>query len=189
MKPLPKLHSGGEFRKRYLYVAVDRASRSADLAVYDEEIAANAVAFLEAAVTAFPFTVTQVLTDGGSGFTADAFENAGKRLGVSHRTTRPYTPQTNGRVERFNGRGHSEGLGITIHNHADLEPLLAGFNQAHNARRQRVLKGQSPNTVIAERLTANPELANPCYKPPPNDALDKAMLVAERAKEVSQPDS
>ena len=190
VKHLPKLHTGrGEYRKRYLYVAVDRASRSAHLAVYNEETAANAAAFLEAAVAAFPFKVSHVLTDRGSCFTADGFEDACTKLGVSHRKTRPYTPQTNGMVERFNGRVQSEVLGITIHNHADLEQLLEGFNQAYNARRQRVLKGKSPDTVLTERLKAAPELANPCYKPPPKDALEKAMVVAEHAKEVSQPDS
>ena len=38
-------------------------------------------------------------------------------------------------------------LGITIYSHADLEDLLHGFNQAYNARRQRVLKGASPDEV------------------------------------------
>ena len=40
--------------------------------------------------------------------------------------TRPYTPRTNGTVERFNGRVEREVLGITIHRHADLEILLQG---------------------------------------------------------------
>src|SRR3954468_13331875 len=47
-------------------------------------------------------------------FTADGFEDACRRLNVQHRTTRPYTPQTNGLVERFNGRVQREVLGITI---------------------------------------------------------------------------
>lgn len=113
-----------------------------------------------------PFKITHVLTDRGSCFTADACENACQRLGVVHRKTRPYTPQTNGMVERFNGRVGSEVRGITIHSHADLAQLLAGFNQAYNARRQRVLNGRSPNPVIAERLKAAPELTTPCYTPP-----------------------
>jgi transposase InsO family protein len=83
-------------RKRYLYVAIDRASRSVHLAVKDEET--------EAYVTAFPFKLTHLLTDRGSCFTADGFEAACRKLGVQHRKTKPYTPQTNGLVERFNGR-------------------------------------------------------------------------------------
>src|SRR5829696_8833106 len=70
----------------------------------------------------------------------------------------PYTPKTSGMVERFNGRIQSEVLGITVASHRDLETLLGGFNQAYNARRQRVLKGRSPERVVHERLAAAPEL-------------------------------
>ena len=81
-------------------------------------------------------------------------------------------------------------LGITIHSHRDLERLLAGFNQAYNARQQRVLGGMSPNQAVAERLRRGPSLANPGYYPPPNSCvLSKAMLIIERAKDVSQADS
>ena len=47
-------------------------------------------------------------------------------------------------AERFNGRVQREVLGITVASHCDLERLLAGFNSAYNARRQRVLDGRSP---------------------------------------------
>jgi transposase InsO family protein len=42
---------------------------------------------------------------------------------VEHRKTRPYTPKTNGMVERFNGRIQREVLGITVASHRDLETL------------------------------------------------------------------
>jgi transposase InsO family protein len=103
--------------------------------------------------------------------------------------TRPYTPQTNGLVERFNGHVGSEVLGITIYSHGALELLLRGFNAAYNARRQRVLDGRTPDQVIAERFKARPELANtkPLGRAGPCDAT-RARLIAETAKEVSQPD-
>ena len=44
---------------------------------------------------------------------ADGFEAACQALGIDHRKTKPYTPQTNGMVERFNGRVQREVLGIT----------------------------------------------------------------------------
>src|SRR3954452_12013099 len=135
VKHLPKLRtSNGESRKRYLYVAIDRASRFVHLAVKDDETERSAVAFLKEAVRAFPFQVTHVLTDRGSCFTADGFERACQKLGVIHRTTRPYTPRTNGMVERFNGRVQREVLGITVAGHRDLERLLAGFNPGYNCR-------------------------------------------------------
>ena len=190
MKHLPKLQDRDRvLRKRYLYVAIDHASRYVHLAVKDDETTASAVAFLDEAVAAFPFKVTHVLTDRGSCFTADAFEHACKRHGVQHRTTKPYTPKTNGMVERFNGRVQREVLGITLWSHQDLETLLTGFNVAYNGRRQRVLKGRSPDIVLRERLKAKPELAKPAAKPPDPDALPKALKVAARAKEVSHPDS
>ena len=130
VKHLPKLRTAdGEWRKRYLFVAIDRRSRSVHLAVKDEETEASARAFLEEALAAFPFRVTRVLTDRGSCFTAEGFEKACRELGVEHRKTRPYTPRTNGMVERFNGRVQREVLGITVASHRDLERLLVGLQR------------------------------------------------------------
>jgi transposase InsO family protein len=171
-------------------VAIERASRFVHLAVKDDETTASAVAFLNEAVRAFPFQVTHVLTDRGSCFTADGFEAACRTLGVEHRTTRPYTPRTNGMVERFNGRIQREVLGITIHSHRDLETLLHGFNRAYKARRQRVLNGRSPEMFVRERLGAAPARANRSHDPPFDPcALPKALQVIARAKDVSHPDT
>jgi transposase InsO family protein len=193
VKHLPKLRTrNGESRKRFLFVAIDRCSRSVHLAVKDDETEASAVAFLKEAVAAFPFKLTHVLTDRGSCFTADGFEAACRRLGVEHRKTRSYTPQTNGMAERFNGRIQREGAqrGITISSHADLEDLLHGFNQAYNARRQRVLKGASPEEIVRQRLKAEPSLARPHAHSPPDPSIrSKAMRVIHAAKDVSQPDT
>src|SRR4051812_31371210 len=102
VKHLPKLRTAdGELRKRYLFVAIDRRSRFVHLAVKDDETEASARTFLEAALTALPFQVTHVLTDRGSCFTAEGFEKLCRARGIEHRKTRPYTPRTNGMVERF----------------------------------------------------------------------------------------
>ena len=164
---------------------------SAELgAVKDDETEASASAFLEEAIAAFPFRITHVLTDRGSCFTAEGFEKACRKHAIEHRKTRPYTPRTNGMVERFNGRVQREVLGITVASHGDLERLLAGFNAAYNARRQRVLGGRSPEEVVRQRLAQHGHLANPGHHPPPDPCvLPKALLVVERAKDVSQPDS
>ena len=82
-----------------------------------------------------------------------------------------------------------EVLGITIYSHRDLETLLKGFNQAYNRRRQRVLKGRTPDEVVRSRLAAEPKLANRRYKPPDSDALPPALQVVAAAKEVSHPDT
>src|SRR5919199_1869468 len=130
IKHLPKLQTAdGERRKRYLYVAIDRRSRSVHLAVKDDETEPSAIAFLREAAAAFPVRLTHALTDNGSCFTP-AFAMACHELGAEYRHTKPYSPHTNGMVERFNGRVGSEVLGITIWSHRQLERLLRGFNAA-----------------------------------------------------------
>jgi transposase InsO family protein len=161
VKHLPKLQAAdGERRKRCLYVAIDRRSRSVHLAVKDDETEKSAIAFLREAAAAFAFRLTHVLTDNGSCFTP-RFARACAELGAEYRHTRPYSPHTNGMVERFNGRVGGEVLGITIWSHRDLERLLRGFNAAYNARPQRVLGGRTPDQVVAERLKARRKLTNP----------------------------
>src|SRR5204863_9902271 len=64
----------------------------------------SAVAFLEAAVAYYAglgVTVTRVMTDNGSCYRSRAFKAACKALGLRHIRTRPYTPKTNGKAERF----------------------------------------------------------------------------------------
>jgi IS30 family transposase len=170
-------------------VAIDRCSRSVHLAVKDDETEKSAIAFLQEAAAAFPFRLTHVLTDNGSCFTS-AFAKACVELGAKYRHTKPYTPQTNGMVERFQRRVSSEVLGITIYSHRDLEQLLRGFNAAYNARRQRVLDGKTPNQVVAERLPARRQLApaKTHGRAGPDDIV-KARRIVEAAKEVSQPDT
>ena len=190
IKHLPKLQTADrERRKRCLYVAIDRHSRSVHLAVApkraafaaeDDETERSAVAFLREAAAAFPFRLTHVLTDNGSCSTP-AFARACVALGAEYRHTRPRTPQTNGLVERFNGRVGSEVLGITIYSHRQLEQPLRGFNAAYNARRQRVLDGRIPDQVVSERIDAKPELArpHPRGRAGPCD-ITKARLIADR---------
>jgi hypothetical protein len=190
IKHLPKLQTAnGERRKRYLYVAIDRRSRSVHLAVKDDETEVSAIAFLREAAAALPFRMTHVLTDNGSCFT-QAFAKVCVELGAEYRHIKPRTPQTNGMVERFNGRIVSEVLTITVYSHDQLEQLLHGFNAAYNARRQRVLEAKTPDQIVAERLTAKPAMAKdtPTGRARPCDTT-KARLIAENAKEVSQPDN
>ncbi len=63
-----------------------------------------AVAFLKAAVAYYAslgVTVERVMTDNGSCYRSKAFGKACKKLGLKHIRTRPYTPKTNGKAERF----------------------------------------------------------------------------------------
>jgi transposase InsO family protein len=137
---LPKLRSAdGEIRKRFLYAAINSCAQFVHNDVYDAENAANAVASLKIASKAFLFRITHLLTDRGSCATAYDFERACAKIKVSHLATRPYTPQANDMVERFNARIVSEVLGINVVGHADHKILMTGFNRAYNRRRQGVL--------------------------------------------------
>ena len=182
VKHLPKLRTAdGECRKRFLFVAIDRRSRWVHLAIKDDETETSAVAFLEEALRAFPFRVTHLLTDRGSCFTADGFEKTCRERNVEHRKTKPYTPKTNGMVERFNGRVQRQVLGILVSSHRELEHLLAGLHLAYNGRPQRALNARSPEQVARERLAADPSLVNRGHRPTADPKTrERAMKVIER---------
>src|SRR5206468_2247730 len=82
--------------------------------------------------------VPRLPTGRGGRLTAEGFGKRRREPGVEHRETRPCTPRTNGTAERLNGRVQREVLGVTVAGRRDLERLLAGFDQACDARRQRV---------------------------------------------------
>jgi transposase InsO family protein len=88
----------------YLHVAVDDASRLAYTEILPDERKASAIAFLERALAWFArhgITVERIMTDNGSAYRSRDFRAACARAGVRHLRTRPYTPRTNGKAERF----------------------------------------------------------------------------------------
>ncbi|WP_275782838.1 IS481 family transposase [Pararhizobium gei] len=88
----------------YVHVCIDDASRIAFTDIFPDEKAASAVAFLTAAVAYYNslgITVTRGMTDNGSCYKARDFAKACKALGLKHVRTKPYTPKTNGKAERF----------------------------------------------------------------------------------------
>jgi transposase InsO family protein len=87
-----------------LHVAVDDASRLAYTEILPDERKASAIAFLERALAWFArhgITVERIMTDNGSAYRSHGFRNACTGAGVRHLRTRPYTPRTNGKAERF----------------------------------------------------------------------------------------
>jgi transposase InsO family protein len=88
----------------YVHVCIDDASRIAFSRVMKDERKGSAVAFLKAAVAYYAslgVSVERVMTDNGSCYKSHAFRKACKRLGLRHIRTKPYTPKTNGKAERF----------------------------------------------------------------------------------------
>ena len=88
----------------FVHVAIDDHSRVARIDIFPDEKKQSAVAFLKATVAYYRnlgVTVDRVMTDNGSCYRSFAFARACKRLRIKHIRTRPYTPQTNGKAERF----------------------------------------------------------------------------------------
>ena len=88
----------------FVHVCIDDASRIAYAEIKNDERKGSAVAFLKASVAYYAklgVTVERVMTDNGSCYRSRAFDRCCKHLGLKHIRTRPYTPQTNGKAERF----------------------------------------------------------------------------------------
>lgn len=88
----------------YLHVAIDDASRLAYTEVLPDERKQSACAFLARALAWFAahgVTVERVMTDNGSAYRSHDFAVLIQTVGARHVRTRPYTPRTNGKAERF----------------------------------------------------------------------------------------
>jgi transposase InsO family protein len=88
----------------YVHVAIDDHSRVAFAKVMSSEKKRSAIAFLKEAVAYYDslgVKVERVMTDNGSCYKSFAFRTACKRLELKHICTKPYTPKTNGKAERF----------------------------------------------------------------------------------------
>ncbi|NGO55883.1 IS481 family transposase [Mesorhizobium camelthorni] len=88
----------------FVHVCIDDASRVAFVQVMSDQRKESAVAFLEAAVAYYAslgIKVQRVMTDNGSCYRSRTFRAACRRLGLRQIFTKPYTPRTNGKAERF----------------------------------------------------------------------------------------
>ena len=88
----------------FVYVATDDASRLSYAEIHADERSEAARTFLTHAVSWFAkqnITVERVMTDNGSAFVGRLFAHACRAAGITHKRIRPYTPRTNGKVERF----------------------------------------------------------------------------------------
>jgi transposase InsO family protein len=88
----------------YLHTVIDDHSRVAYAEICTDEKADTAIAVLRRAVDWFSdhgVTVERVLSDNGSAYKSYAWRDACAELGITAKRTRPYRPQTNGKIERF----------------------------------------------------------------------------------------
>jgi transposase InsO family protein len=118
IKKIGKIPPGGGWKVRgrgavkarrvgytYLHVAVDDHSRVAYVEGHENERADTLVGFWRRAQDWFwakGMAIDEVLTDNGSNFRSREFAGVLAERAIKHRRTKPYRPQTNGKVERFN---------------------------------------------------------------------------------------
>ena len=144
-------HAGAGWE--FVHVCVDDASRIAFTRMMPDETAESAVAFLKAAIASYEHlgvTVTRVMTDNGSCYKAFAFAHACKRLKLKHIRTKPYTPQTNGKAERFIQTALREwAYARPYATSDDRARQLKPWTHAYNWHRPHgSLKGQPPITRL-----------------------------------------
>ena len=100
----PRSGSAKGYGWEFVHVCVDDHSRLSFTQIHPDEKAVSAIAHLKAAVAWYRtmgIKVERVMTDNGACYKSHAFASACRQLAIRHIHTRPYTPRTNGKAERF----------------------------------------------------------------------------------------
>ncbi len=179
LKYLPQM--ADETSRRYLFVAIDRATRWVFIRVFKARTAANARRFLRDLERACPICIRTVLTDNGKEFTdrlfglrkraatgAHAFDALCADLDIDHRLTPPKSPQTNGMVERFNGRIEEVLQSHHFRSGENLETTLQRYVWLYNQQfPQSALSTRTPLQAMKDWHKLKPELfkKQPYYLP------------------------
>ena len=167
--------------RRYLFVAIDRATRWVFIRVYNSKTAANARRFLRDLERSCPIRIRTILTDNGKEFTDRLFglrkrAQTGKHefdklcveLEIDHRLTPPMSPQTNGMVERFNGRIEDVLQSHHFQSGEELEATLHRYVWLYNQQLpQSALGSKTPLQALKDWHKLKPELfkKQPYYRP------------------------
>lgn len=132
----------------FLYVAVDDHSRMAYVAMMPDEKAISAATFLSQAVAYFArhgIQVRRVMTDNGPCFCSDRFRDTCRGFRMHHLRTRIYTPQTNGKAERFIQTAIREWAYARLYqNSEERKQHLRGWIHDYNWHRPHASLNQSP---------------------------------------------
>ena len=151
-------HYGRKMGTAYVHTVVDDHSRVAYAEIHSDETATTAVGVLRRAVSWFAargVTVQRVLSDNGSAYKSHAWRDACAELGITVKKTRPYRPQTNGKVERFHRTLAAEwAFARHYKSEADRRRALPGWLHTYNHHRLHSAIG---STVPISRLIKVPE--------------------------------
>jgi transposase InsO family protein len=171
IKYLPQMPD--ETARRYLFVAIDRATRWVYIEIYADQTESSSVDFLAKVKAACPIKICKLLTDNGSQFTdrftskskkkepsgQHVFDRLCKQFDIDHRLIPPRHPQTNGMVERFNGRISDIVNQTRFGSAAELESTLRNYVKIYNHNiPQRALNHQTPIQALKEWQEKQPNL-------------------------------
>ena len=142
----------------FVHTVIDDHSRIAYAEIHDDETALTAAAVLTRAVAWYAargITVERVLSDNGSAYKSRLWQATCDQLGISVKKTRPYRPQTNGKIERFH-RTMADGWAYNRHydSEAERRAALAGWVHEYNHHRPHSAIGGKPPI---SRLTNLPD--------------------------------
>lgn len=140
----PRQRTGWE----YLHIAIDDASRIAYAELLPDEGAASAVQFLQHAVAWYAglgVTIEAVMTDNAFTYTQRTYAGITIQLGLRHLRTRPYTPRTNGKAERFIQTALREWAYVKAYRSSRQRAgALAAFLTTYNTTRPHTAHGRRP---------------------------------------------
>jgi len=184
--------------KYYLFVAIDRATRTMYYRVYSEKTGANATDFLEQCIKFFPMYISHVLTDNGLEFTNRLLKSKKGKLcekiskftqkcidnKIEHRQTKPFMPQTNGMVERVNqtikvGTIKSNQYENIEHLVVEANKFLLHYNlfRRHGSLRSE-LSVKTPYDAVEKWFQIKPEI----FKQNPSEFKQKLLILKDSNK-------
>uniref|UniRef100_UPI001C560887 integrase core domain-containing protein n=1 Tax=Janthinobacterium sp. UMAB-56 TaxID=1365361 RepID=UPI001C560887 len=157
---------------------IDRATRWVFMEIYADQSDSSSTDFLIKLNKACPIAIVKLLTDNGSQFTdrftskkkdpetgdripsgRHAFDVLCKQLAIEHRLIPPRHPQTNGMVERFNGRISEVVNQTRFASRAELESTLRNYLKIYNHNiPQRALDNETPMQAMKKWQGKKPEL-------------------------------
>ena len=148
-------HAGGGYT--HIHTAIDAYSRLAYSEFAGVEDSTNCVAFLDRAVAWFAdhgIEIERILTDNGVGYRSKIWATRCAELGIKHSRTKPYRPQTNGKVERFNRTLCDEwAYARTYTSETERRDALADWLHLYNHHRcHTALGGHPPITRVKNLL-------------------------------------
>ncbi len=167
-------------QRRYLFAAIDRATRWVYGEILKDNSATSASGFFKRLIDHAPFTISKVLTDNGKEFTdrfcatgerqptaAHAFDQVCIDHRIEHRLIKPRTPQTNGMIERFNGRIADVLRTHRFDSSASLQATLKRFVYRYNHHLpQKNLHHKTPLRTLQQWHAQQPHSNNGMHSSP-----------------------